>query len=370
MPLIIYCRPCDEPAQTLIWDLEDAGIEHEVVDIDEERPLMEAAKKAAGWPEKGQAGWKPHGFPIVDMYGNLEEQPSFAEIQKASKAPGALARPALKAKAAANGAAAAWKGSAGMKKEAVEKVKKVFSDCDADGSGSLGFAEVKGLLKKLNPRFTDAQLQRIFDEADTSENGLLDIGEFCDYIFLGKKGAFDKWKKDILDAHNLVRKQHGACALKWSDECYQLAKKQANACRAANRMFHGNTETAKGDCHGQNIIDWGRDRYGRLLIAPAKKSVAAWYGEILNPGYDFDNVEKMVNREWWDNHLIGHFTQTIWKATSYVGMARSDDGRYCVANYWPPGNSVCVSAFEREIGKPEGLAAENIAWFRTHPELR
>ena len=40
------------------------------------------------------------------------------------------------------------------------------------------------------------------------------------------------------EAHNDFRREHGACALQWSDECYQAAKKQANACQAKRCMFH------------------------------------------------------------------------------------------------------------------------------------
>lgn len=40
------------------------------------------------------------------------------------------------------------------------------------------------------------------------------------------------------EAHNDFRREHGSCALQWSDECYQAAKKQANACQAKRCMFH------------------------------------------------------------------------------------------------------------------------------------
>merc|ERR1712217_720289 len=34
----------------------------------------------------------------------------------------------------------------------------------------------------------------------------------------------------------------------------------------------------------------------------------------------------------------GHFTQLVWKDTTTVGMAKSSDGKFVVANYLPPGN--------------------------------
>ena len=40
------------------------------------------------------------------------------------------------------------------------------------------------------------------------------------------------------DAHNDFRREHGSAVLQWSDECYQAAKKQADACQAKGCMFH------------------------------------------------------------------------------------------------------------------------------------
>lgn len=130
------------------------------------------------------------------------------------------------------------------------------------------------------------------------------------------------WKRQTLDAHNDFRREHGSAALQWSDECYQSAKKQADACQAKGCMFHGTTSGPSGR-HGQNIY-W--------CSAPgssAKKMVKAWYDEIA--AYDFGGDYQKGT---------GHFTQVVWKGSTHVGMALSEDGRFCVANYFPGGNVI------------------------------
>merc|ERR1719401_1448349 len=60
----------------------------------------------------------------------------------------------------------------------------------------------------------------------------------------------------------------------------------------------------------------------------AEEIVDHWYKEISK--YNFDepgHQPKAVN-----------FTQLVWGRTSSVGMAISQDGRFCVANFYPPGN--------------------------------
>jgi len=57
--------------------------------------------------------------------------------------------------------------------------------------------------------------------------------------------------------------------------------------------------------------------------------VTAWYDEIKD--YDFSGDYQKGT---------GHFTQVVWKGSTHVGMALSDDGKFCVANYYPGGNVI------------------------------
>eukprot|EP00913_Durusdinium_trenchii_P035989 g33672.t1 len=60
------------------------------------------------------------------------------------------------------------------------------------------------------------------------DSGMRALLEGCPFPFK------DSWAQlcSIFDAHNIFRKEHGVCALQWSDECYKAAKAQANACQA------------------------------------------------------------------------------------------------------------------------------------------
>ena len=56
----------------------------------------------------------------------------------------------------------------------------------------------------------------------------------------------------------------------------------------------------------------------------------AWYDEINDPGYDFNNPGY--------RNGIGHFTQMVWKSTEKLGCGVS--GEYLTCRYYPPGNYV------------------------------
>lgn len=218
-------------------------------------------------------------------------------------------------------------------------MRKQFGKLDSDGDGTLSFAEMKAMLKKLNPSFSETQLQKLFCEIDSNQNGKIEVKEFLDFIMENKKSkpdirrvspravspepSTDTWKGDVLEAHNERRALHGCLPLKWSDECFKLAKKQADACQKKGGLFHDNLEGPSGR-HGQN---------GYWCSAPgstADACVESWYNELYDPGYDFEQPGFKSG--------IGHFTQVVWKTSTHVGMAVSEDGRFVFANYNPAGN--------------------------------
>ncbi|CAE7460982.1 mtcA2 [Symbiodinium sp. CCMP2456] len=73
----------------------------------------------------------------------------------------------------------------------------------------------------------------------------------------------------------------------------------------------------------------------------------AWYDEINQPGYDWKKATFSPG--------TGHFTQVVWKGTKQVGMALSEDGRFCVANYFPAGNM--MGSFKENV-LPRGTPYE------------
>merc|ERR1719240_1625556 len=135
--------------------------------------------------------------------------------------------------------------------------------------------------------------------------------------------ASHQWKQQTLEAHNKLRAKHGAPPLTWNEECYEFAKKQADACQSSNNLHHGNQ--GPSGSHGQNAF-WS------IPPRTAMEAVNDWYNEVNDPGYDFSNPGFGGG--------TGHFTQVVWKETKSVGMAKSDNGCYIIANYFPAGNMI------------------------------
>jgi hypothetical protein len=126
-----------------------------------------------------------------------------------------------------------------------------------------------------------------------------------------------------LDAHNKLRRLHDAPDLKWCHECYLYAKRQANLCQEANKLFYG--EFGPNLDQGQNL-HWV-PKESTSLVDTINGALDQWYEQVHNPGYDFE--KNAFQRG------TSHFVQVVWKSTTHVGMAISDDGRYVVANYIP-----------------------------------
>jgi len=64
-----------------------------------------------------------------------------------------------------------------------EQIKKKFAALDKDGDGSLSFEELKDLLKKGNPTFTDPEVQKLYSACDQNGDGKVSFDEFVTYVF-------------------------------------------------------------------------------------------------------------------------------------------------------------------------------------------
>lgn len=140
-----------------------------------------------------------------------------------------------------------------------------------------------------------------------------------------------EWVEAVLEAHNQRRALHWTAPLIWSDECYFFARAQANDCMvAAKKLRPGHVDCLSG-MHGQCSL--GPQKEKALLhfsAANAEKCLVRWYDEEAG-AYDFSNPGPQPE--------ASNFTQVIWAGTTSVGMALSTDGRFCVANYFPRGNT-------------------------------
>jgi len=133
----------------------------------------------------------------------------------------------------------------------------------------------------------------------------------------------EQWKADVLLAHNTRRQLHGSRALAWSDECFEEARRQANACQSQSSAFYGHMSGSSGS-HGQNIFGCGAQE------PSVDEAVSAWYGESKDYDYSLGGLSSRT----------GCFTQMLWKGATSVGMAVSDNGLFLVANYFPVGNTL------------------------------
>lgn len=137
------------------------------------------------------------------------------------------------------------------------------------------------------------------------------------------------WIQAVLSSHNERRLQHWAAPLVWNHECYEHAKMQAQACQRAGKKLTANYVESLSGVHGQcslgppkDKVTWRHDQETSDFV------VSRWYKEEVK--YDYSKPgPKMIT-------AASNFAQMMWANTTSVGMALSDDGKYCVANYFPP----------------------------------
>lgn len=386
--LVVYGRESCSACKRFRGSCEHHGIKYRFADIDSGSNKAEMLRKlrATEWFKGGK-----FGLPLVDVYGKLLQRPSEAAVK--------AARDAL------------------PKDDQVENLKRQFKELDLNQDGLLSFQEMDELLQTLAPQLSQGQRQKLFCAADVNQNGVVELEEFIDFVMYGKVavakictesladteasheevavakistesladtetsheevgstahwpetkyGTWSHWKENTLEAHNWARRQHGVPDLAWSDECYDLAKKQAQACQAAGQMLRGHCDGASGR-HGQNL-------YWNPCSCPHPNViVSSWLSEAERPGYDFAGSGPGAPG-------MEQFSQVVWKATRQVAMALSEDEKFCVANYFPAGNAgnfkenvfrkgtAVPKAFAGALAAAKGAAATAEATFVTSPE--
>jgi len=109
-----------------------------------------------------------------------------------------------------------------------------FCDLDKNADGKLDFSEFKGLFQKGKTRLAERDVELLFSSADTSHDGLLDAGEFLNFL------RSNKWRNDDEQSsadYGLPNYGPGV----------QFAPMQAFRTRAARK--------ASGTGHGPTILD-------------------------------------------------------------------------------------------------------------------
>ena len=135
----------------------------------------------------------------------------------------------------------------------------------------------------------------------------------------------EKVREDILARHNYLRAQHQVGKLTRLSDLESLAQTWAEKVAADKKLDHS-SDKYNGNHIGQNLFS------GPLNSTLGTYLVDYWYSEY--PKYDFNNPD-------WTPEA-GHFTQIVWKATTYLGCGakyNADEYRvYVCCNYFPAGN--------------------------------
>ncbi|CZT42871.1 related to the plant PR-1 class of pathogen related proteins [Rhynchosporium secalis] len=128
----------------------------------------------------------------------------------------------------------------------------------------------------------------------------------------------DIFARDILDAHNFYRNEHGVPDLSWNESSAELAGRWVRGCR----FVHSGGPT------GENLA---------AGYPNATASVDAW--GLERKDYDFKKPGF--------GEKTGHFTQLVWGNSTSVGCAvkacggeNDTPGYFVVCEYYPPGNVV------------------------------
>lgn len=127
--------------------------------------------------------------------------------------------------------------------------------------------------------------------------------------------------RDMLAAHNAVRKKVGVPPLAWSEDLARLAQNWASALLANGKFAH-----RPKNPYGENL-------YEASGFHPTPADVVGlWAAEASH--YDYQ-----TNR---CRGVCGHYTQVIWRDTKTAGcgMAENAQREVWVCDYAPPGNII------------------------------
>jgi len=145
----------------------------------------------------------------------------------------------------------------------------------------------------------------------------------------------------LLDRENEFRARHGVEPLQLVKNLNEAAQTWADTNAQECKMYHSKNKDAgrqfQGDGTGESLAAGGGedDREVAAYVA-----ADGWYEEIKDYPYPIGyqgNDDALF-------HKIGHFTQSVWKGSKYVGYGYAYNPnckpytRYIAARYFPAGN--------------------------------
>lgn len=155
------------------------------------------------------------------------------------------------------------------------------------------------------------------------------------------------WIDTAVSNLNELRAYHRAPPLEWSQECYDLAKKQADECEEQDVcVLRTSSIEGPSGMHGQNRL-YAEDPI--LDATEAESVLLEWYNEAVEQ-YCFKDPRPTVGSE--------NMTQLLWASTEKFAIAVSDGGTLVVANFYPAGN--CPYRYMENVLLPEYVIPEGV----------
>jgi len=152
------------------------------------------------------------------------------------------------------------------------------------------------------------------------------------------------WMQAINDRENEFRARHGSDPLKLVKDLNEAAQTWADKMASECNMYHSkNTDAGRqwnGASTGESLSAAGGEDDKEIA---AYQAADGWYEEIKDYPYPdgYQGGDQALFMK------IGHFTQSVWKGTTYVGYGyafndkckdQSKSTRYVAARYSPAGN--------------------------------
>ncbi|MBZ5622098.1 MAG: SCP-like extracellular [Acidobacteriia bacterium] len=134
-------------------------------------------------------------------------------------------------------------------------------------------------------------------------------------------GELSALARDMLAAHNAVRKNVGLRPLTWSDKLATFAQSWADTLLKRGQFSH-----RPNSGYGENLFELQGGS------ATPDDVVHDWASESLDYDYPSNRCRS----------VCGHYTQIVWRGTVEVGcaVARGGGREVWVCEYSPPGNIV------------------------------
>merc|ERR1711918_300627 len=116
--------------------------------------------------------------------------------------------------------AAKKKAKGGLTEEQIEEIREAFNLFDADNSGAIDVRELKAAMRALGFEVKKEELKKMISDFDNDGNGSIEFAEFLE-MMTGKMG-----EKDLQDMINQAdRDGDGEINI---DEFYRIMKKKGN----------------------------------------------------------------------------------------------------------------------------------------------